>query len=143
VRKWTERVVEQKPQTGDERALRILGRREGVGELGLAEAAPRTATVRGVEECQVFEIEKGTFDRLLSDMLQVPSFAPSVQQAMELRDLSCFAHLESDELVALLERGRWMNVAPGEHIIEEGEDGDAFYAIRSGRVDVIQRGELK
>ena len=50
--------------------------------LGLAEAAPRTATVRGLEECQVFEIEKGTFDRLLSDMLQVPSFAPSVQQAM-------------------------------------------------------------
>jgi len=143
VRKGTLQVVEQNPHTGDEKALRVLGRGEAFGEFGLAEAAPRTATVRGLEECQVFEIDKGTFDRLLSDMVQIPSFAPSVQQAMELRDLSCFAHLEPDELVGLLERGRWMNVAPGEHIIEEGAEGDAFYAIRSGWVDVIKRGELK
>ena len=35
-----------------------------------------------------------------------------------------------------------MNVAPGETIIEQGAEGDAFYAIRSGQVEVHKDGEL-
>src|SRR4029450_8370738 len=31
--------------------------------------------------------------------------------------------------------------SPGEAIITQGEAGDAFYAIRSGRVDVVRDGE--
>ncbi len=31
-----------------------------------------------------------------------------------------------------------MNVAPGEQIIEQGEEGDSFYAIWSGQVDVVK-----
>ena len=137
VRRGTLQVVEVDPTTGNERVLRTLGRGEGFGELGLAEGSPRTATVRALEEAEVFEVDKGTFDRLLADMVHVPEFEPTLQAVAELRELSCFSHLEPDEVGALLEHGGWVTFGPGERIIEQGQVGDAFYAIRSGQVDVF------
>ncbi|MGH2724265.1 MAG: cyclic nucleotide-binding domain-containing protein [Actinomycetota bacterium] len=140
VRKGTLQVVEEDPETGTERALRVLGRAESFGELGLLEAATRAATVRALEESEVFEIDKGTFDQLLADMAHVPEFAPTLQAAAELRALPPFSYLEPDEVADLLEHGRWLNVPPGQAIIERGEVGDAFYAIGGGQVEVLDRG---
>ena len=141
-RRGTLQVVEQDPQTEVERVLRTLGPGESFGELGLLGSAPRTATVRASEESELFEVDKGTFDRLLADMIHVPEFAPSFQEAAELKEISAFEHLEADELADLLEHGSWVNVAPGEVVIEQGDVGDSFYAIRSGQVDVLRDGEV-
>ncbi len=142
VRRGTLQVVEEDTGTGDERVLRLLGRGESFGELGLAEASPRTATVRAREDSQLFEIDKSTFDRLLADMVNVPEFAPTLQAVAELRELPPFASLEPDELSEVLEHGRWVNVAPGQTILEQGQVGDAFYAIGSGQVEVYEDGTL-
>jgi CRP-like cAMP-binding protein/Zn-dependent protease len=141
VRGGTLQVVEEDPETGTERILRILGRGESFGELGLVDAAARTATVRTVEESQLFVVDKPTFDRLLSAMIDVPEFAPTLQAVAELRQIPAFASLGADDLADVLEHGRWMNVTPGETIIEEGEEGDAFYGVRSGQVEVLKDGE--
>jgi len=142
VRRGTLQVVEEDPQSGDERVLRVLGRGESFGELGLTEAAPRTATVEAIEDSQLFEIDKGTFERLLADMVHVPEFAPTLEAVAELRALPAFAALEPDELFEVLEHGRWVNVAPGEPILEQGQAADAFYAIGSGQVEVHEDGTL-
>jgi CRP-like cAMP-binding protein/Zn-dependent protease len=142
VRRGTLQVVEEDRATGDRRVLRVLGRGESFGELGLTEAAPRTATVEVIDDAQLFEIDKSTFERLLADMVHVPDFAPTLEAVAELRALPAFAALEPDELSEILEHGRWVNVAPGEAILEQGEEGDAFYAISSGQVDVVQDGTL-
>jgi CRP-like cAMP-binding protein len=141
VRKGVLRVVEEDPETGEElRTLRSLGRGEAFGEVGLAEASPRTATVRAVGEAEVFEVEKGAFDELLANAVRVPKFAPTVQAAAELRRLPSFSYLEPDELAELLQHGEWTNVAPGETIVEQDDIGDAFYTIGSGRVEVLEDG---
>jgi CRP-like cAMP-binding protein/Zn-dependent protease len=140
VRKGTLQAIEENPDTGGERILRTLGRGESFGELGLLEAQPRAATVRAVEPAELFEIEKGTFDQLLADMAEVPDFAPTLEAAAELRSLRCFQHLEPAQLSDLLENGEWVNLAPGETVIEQGDVGDAFYAIWSGQVEVRQDG---
>ncbi len=140
VRRGTLQVVEEDQGTGDRRVLRVLGRGESFGELGLTEAAPRTATVEAIEDSQLFEIDKGTFERLLADMVHVPEFAPTLEAVAELRALPAFAALEPDELSEVLDHGRWVNVAPGEAIVEQGHAGDAFYAIGSGQVEVVKDG---
>lgn len=141
VRNGVLRVVEEDPATGEElRTLRSLGRGESFGEVGLAEAAPRTATVRAADDVDVFEIDKGTFGELLADILQAPRFAPTMQAVADLRKMASFSHLETDELVELVDQGEWINVAPGETVVEEGEEGDAFFAISSGQVEVSQNG---
>ena len=141
VRRGTLEVIEENPETGKERLLRVLGRGEAFGELGLMEGAPRAATVRALEESELFEIDKGTFERLLKEMAAVPTFAPTLQATAELRELPSFAHLEADELLELLEHGEWVNFGPGEMVIEQGEPGDDFYAVKSGKLGVVRDGE--
>jgi CRP-like cAMP-binding protein/Zn-dependent protease len=142
VRKGTLQVIEEDLETETERVIRVLGPGESFGELGLLGSAPRAATVRCTTEAELFEVDKGTFDRLLADMIHIPDFAPTLQEAAELKEISCFEHLEADELTELIDRGSWINIAPGETVIEQGDVGDAFYAIRSGQVEVERDGEV-
>jgi CRP-like cAMP-binding protein len=143
VRRGVLEVVEEDPDTGGERSIRTLGRGDSFGELGLISNAARAATVRAVREAEVFEFDRGTFDRLLADMIHVPEFEPTLQQLADLRDQPCFAHLSTDQLVELLDRGEWLTVAPGQAVIEQGDEGDSFYAVSSGKFDVVTDGELK
>ena len=143
VRRGVLEVVEEDPDTGNERSIRTLGRGGSFGELGLISNALRAATVRAVGEAEVFEFDRGTFDRLLADMIHVPEFEPTLQQLAELREQPCFAHLGTDQLVELLDRGEWLTVAPGQAVIEQGDEGDSFYAVSSGQFSVVTDGELK
>jgi CRP-like cAMP-binding protein/Zn-dependent protease len=138
VRKGVLEVVEEDPDTGEERRLRDLGRGESFGELGLVTAAPRAATVRAVGQAEVFEVDKGTFDHLLADILRMPDFEPTLQQVAELRGLSCFSNLSTTQLWELLDQGTWVSFAPGDQIMRQGDVGDAFYALSSGQVDIVK-----
>ena len=69
MRKGVLEVVEEDPESGDERTLRALGRGESFGELGLVSNAPRAATVRAVDRVELFEVDKSSFDRLLADRI--------------------------------------------------------------------------
>lgn len=140
IREGVLEVVEEDPETGVERVLRTLDRGESFGELGLLQGAPRAATVRGVSEAEVFEVDKGTFDQLLAEMAEAPDFGPTLQAAAELRSLPPFSHLDQVGISELLEHGTWVIVHAGETIVTEGEVGDAFYAIGSGQVEVLTNG---
>jgi CRP-like cAMP-binding protein len=136
-------VIEEDPETGEERQIRTLGRGESFGELGLLMDAPRAATIRAVEEAEVFEVDQGTFDHLLADMIHVPDFEPTLQQLVELRQQPCFAHLGNDQLVELRRRGEWLVIGAGQAVVRQGEEGDSFYAISSGQFDIVVDGERK
>ncbi|HXF71692.1 MAG TPA: cyclic nucleotide-binding domain-containing protein [Actinomycetota bacterium] len=139
VRRGVLQVVEELGG-GRERVIRTLGRGESFGELGLIEAAPRSATVRASSEAELFEVDRGTFERLLAERARLPAFLPTAQAIEELRALPCFSHLEVDELGALARSGRWLLVAPGTELVRQGEEGDAFYAVGSGRFEVLEDG---
>jgi len=143
VRRGTLTVVEEDPDTGNERTIRILGRGESFGELALAKSAVRSATVRAVEESEVFEIGKSTFDHLLADMIHLPDFGPTLQAVAELKELRCFSYLEPDELTELLAHGEWINVSPGTTVVKQGEVSDAFYAVGDGQMEVWENGKVR
>ena len=143
VRSGVLEVIEEDPDTGEERQIRTLVRGESFGELGLLMDAPRAATIRAVEEAEVFEVDQGTFDHLLADMIHVPNFEPTLQQLAELRHQPCFAHLGNDQVVELRRRGEWLIVGAGQAIVRQGEEGDSFYAVSSGQFDIVVNGERK
>jgi CRP-like cAMP-binding protein/Zn-dependent protease len=135
-------VVEEEGESSAERQIRTLARGESFGELGLVSGAPRAATIRATEDAQVFEIDKGTFDHLLADMVDVPDFEPTLQQLVELRNLGCFSTFGTEQLSELLARGTWVQFAPGSEVMRQGDVGDAFYAISSGQVDIVRDGAV-
>jgi CRP-like cAMP-binding protein/Zn-dependent protease len=142
VRKGGVHVVEEDPETGAQRVITSLGPGQSFGELALVKGSRRTATVRAAEETELFVVDRPTFNRLLADMIDVPEFAPTLQQAAELGELPCFSHLDSNQLAELLEQGEWITVPPGGELMREGQPGDAFYAIGSGQVEIIRNGEV-
>jgi CRP-like cAMP-binding protein len=84
----------------------------------------------------LFQIDKGTFDRLLADEHSAPSLGPTLHALAELRGHPAFSLLSNEKLSGLLEHGDWATFAPGETLIRKGESGDAFYAVSSGQVDL-------
>jgi cAMP-dependent protein kinase regulator len=138
VRSGALQVIEEDPETGKERILQTIGPGDTFGELGLVNGAPRSATVRPIDGAQLFVVDESTFDRLLAGILTTPDLEPTLQMAAELRTLRPFASLTSSDLGLLMEHGDWVNVAPGETIIRQGEPGDAFYAVGSGKFEVIR-----
>lgn len=141
VRRGKLEVVEEDESTGKDTVIRVLERGDMFGELGLVDGAPRSATVRPVVDAELFEVDESTFDRLLSDSVNLPDFAPTLQQAAELRSLPPFASLGSASIAELLRHGRWIAVSPDEVLVEQGDQGDAFYVIGSGRAEVLQDDE--
>ena len=142
IRKGTFHVDTEHPETGDIQRLATLGRGGSFGEIGLLQNALRQATVRSEGEGEVFEIDKGTFDRLLADPINAPSFGPTLQALAELRELPVFAHLGTERLSELLQHGAWVSFSAGDHLMDQGAIGDAFYAVASGQADVIIDGKL-
>jgi CRP-like cAMP-binding protein/Zn-dependent protease len=142
VRTGTLHVVEEDPETGKDRVLRMLGPGDVFGELGLVNGAPRSATVRPVVDSELFVVDESTFDRLLAGMITKQDVEPTLQMAAELRALRPFASLTSSDIGLLMEHGGWENVPPEGAIIREGEEGDSFYVVGSGKLDVFRDGEL-
>jgi CRP-like cAMP-binding protein len=142
VRKGIVHIESEHPDTGDTEVLTVLERGDSFGELALLKSTPRSATARATNDTELFEIDESTFDRLLADEIRAPNFGLTLQAMAELRELRAFAHLSTEALGELLEHGAWVNAAPGDALIEQGAEGDAFYAIRSGRMDVVRDGEV-
>jgi CRP-like cAMP-binding protein/Zn-dependent protease len=140
VRTGTVRIEDEDPETSDTRILRTMGRGESFGEMGLLGGHRRQATVRAVGEVELFEVDKGTFDRLLAEDMRAPEFGHTMQALAELRELSVFHGLDSEQLNRILEHGEWITALHGDELITQGEPGDRFYVIESGRAEIIKDG---
>jgi len=57
--------VTVRDEAGGERVVAHLGRGEYVGEIALLTDVPRTATVRTVTECELFQLSRQEFDELI------------------------------------------------------------------------------
>jgi CRP-like cAMP-binding protein/Zn-dependent protease len=142
VRSGTIRIEDEQEEGGDTLVLTTLGRGDAFGELGLLGSAPRAATARAEGRAILFRVDKASFDRLLADDITAPSFAPTMQAYADLRALPVFRTLSTADLALVLEHGSWITVTPGDVLIEQGAPGDAFYALGTGRVDVVRDDEV-
>jgi cAMP-dependent protein kinase regulator len=140
VRTGTVRIEDEAPETSDTRILRTMDRGESFGEMGLLGGHRRQATVRAVGEVELFEVDKGTFDRLLAEDMRAPEFGHTMQALAELRELSVFHGLDSEQLNLILEHGEWITAVHGDELVTQGEPGDRFYVIESGRAEIVKDG---
>jgi cAMP-dependent protein kinase regulator len=140
IRRGTVRVEEEHPETGDTVVLKTLGPGESFGELALLESSTRAATIRADGYVELFAVDEATFDRLLADSIHVPTFKLTLQTMAELKEMPAFSTLETEDLSELMAHGSWVVASPGQTLVEQGGAGDAFYAIRSGQVEVVRDG---
>jgi putative peptide zinc metalloprotease protein len=142
VRSGAVRIEDEDPDEGDTIVLTTLHRGDAFGELGLLGSAARSATARAEGDVALFRVDKAAFDALLADAIAAPEFGPTMQAYAELRSLPPFRALATSDLALVLEHGSWINLAPGETAIEQGDIGDSFYAIGAGHADVLRDGDV-
>jgi putative peptide zinc metalloprotease protein len=124
---------------GTERAIRKVPRGRSFGEAALIEGTPRLATVRALEPSEVFAIDKGTFDRALGDRVEMSEdVKKDLRSVSELRSLEAFQGLDDADAARLMKGARFVNFAPGERIVKQGDEGDSFFVVARGQLEVIE-----
>ena len=122
--------------------LRSLTRGESFGEIALLQGSPRTATVRATEASEAFSVDRSAFQIWLADSVVAEGLMGSAAQLAEVRSLPPFRHLSAHDIEALREAGSWVQVAPGDEVVRQGEPGEHFYAVANGRFEVEKDGEI-
>ena len=122
--------------------LRSLVRGESFGEIALLQGTPRTATVRATESSEAFAVDRSSFQTWLADSVTTEGLMGSAMQLAEVRSLAPFRHLSAADAEALREAGSWIQVAPGEEVVRQGEPGEHFYAVASGQLEVDKDGGI-
>ncbi len=131
--------------TGAVVELATLGIGASLGEVALAsEAGVRTATVTAADTVLAMRLDRATFDALAVDC---PEFAHQARTIVDLlsidtflRKASPFAHLPDETLQRLGAQLKAERVHPGHDVVVQGEQGDTFYLIRSGSLEVLRDG---
>ncbi|MBI4499200.1 MAG: cyclic nucleotide-binding domain-containing protein [Chloroflexi bacterium] len=129
---------------GQEVTLATFGPGAHFGEVALVTQGKRTATVRALEAVDVYVLSRADFVRLEQTC---PAFATHVRQQVHLltvdaflRKASPFAHLPAATIRRLAGQVRSERVHGGDIVIHEGEEGNRWYLVRQGRVEVLKGG---
>jgi len=116
--------------------LATLGRGELFGEIAALFNSPRVSTVTVTRPSVVLELAGGVLDEL---MRRLPALRDAVVERYRhritetaLRAVRLFNGLPPGALRDLEQRAALLSIAPGSHIIEEGEPGEALFIIVFG-----------
>jgi putative peptide zinc metalloprotease protein len=120
--------------------LATLGPGDYFGEAALVANVPRTATVVAEVATRLLSLDAGHFRRWLARRVDVDE---AVHRTLAERDrlagLPLFADLGPAELDRLAARMLVTRYSAGDTIVEQGTEGDRFFVIVDGRVEVIRR----
>ncbi|PRT53802.1 cAMP-dependent protein kinase regulatory subunit [Wickerhamiella sorbophila] len=107
------------------------------GELALLHNAPRAASVRATTDLKVWALDRITFKEIV--MLKL--YAKREHSRKVLSNVDILQHLEPAAQLKLADALQPVSYNTGEVIVKEGDEGDNFYLIDEGEVDVSVNGK--
>jgi len=129
--------VTQRDERGVSEVVNQLDRGDYFGELALLRDAPRNATCRATLPTEVLSLSRQDFDRLVKARFALREKVDrSIARADLLRRMPLFAELDALQIQLIAAQLRKETYEPGAVIIRQGEIGETFYVIESGRVQV-------
>ena len=134
--------VEQELSSGEITRQNVSVSRDSLGKIVLLTCSHRVSSVTAKSHVKLYQLKKRDF----GDMVLAES---SCSDRIEEKDGGCtlfgkmksyvpFAQLDKEQFFAIMERLIEKEYAPGEHIVNQGDQGDFYYIIKSGRVAVIK-----
>ncbi|MFN8635908.1 MAG: cyclic nucleotide-binding domain-containing protein [Chloroflexota bacterium] len=132
------RVVRIAADEHEER-LAVLGPGDYFGEAALVANVPRTATVVAETPARLLSLDAGHFRRWLRGRVDVAtSVHRTLAERRSLARLSLFAGMGTAELDRLAATMLVTRYSAGDVIVEQGTEGDRFFVIVDGRVEVVR-----
>lgn len=107
------------------------------GELALMYNSPRAATVVATSDCLLWALDRLTFRKILLGS----SFKKRLMYDDLLKSMPVLKSLTTYDRAKLADALDTKIYQPGETIIREGDQGENFYLIEYGAVDVSKKGQ--
>ncbi len=130
-------------KSGQVAKLAVLSSGQGFGEMALLTGSTRFCTVQATTNVTLYRLPKRDFEEIVG---REPAFRKMLLRKAEeysgynkIKALQPFALLEPDKMFAILARMTEKTFSLGEDIIVQGEKGDFYYIVKSGRVAVLQK----
>jgi cAMP-dependent protein kinase regulator len=111
---------------------------QSFGELALLYNAPRAATVKAKTACQLWAIDRNTFNYLVKDAAR----QSKDRRVKFLKDVPLLGSLEGEEVSKLADALEVLNVETGKEVIKEGDEGKDFYIVEMGTLVAKKGGEV-
>jgi CRP-like cAMP-binding protein len=133
----------KKAKSGQQAKLSVIGSGHGFGEMALLTCSVRACSVRTLTDAALYRLAKRDFENIVLHEAAFKSMllkrAQDYSQYNRIKTLQPFALLEPDKMYALLSRMTEKTYTLGEDIIVQGDKGDFFYIVKSGRVAVLKK----
>ena len=142
--KWGHVEISQRDDRGVYQVVNQLDRGDFFGELTLLHDAPRNATCRATVPTELLCLSRSDFDRLVSARFALREKVDrSIARADLLRRMPLFAELDAQQIKRITAQLQEEVYEQGEVIMRQGEIGETFYVIETGRlrVSVEENGE--
>ena len=124
---------------GHSEQLALLGPGDYFGEAALVQNVPRTATVVAETPARLLSLDAGHFRRWMASRLEVgEAVHRTLAERERLTALPLFAGLGSAELDRLVASMLVTRYSAGDVIVEQGAEGDRFFVIVDGTVEVVR-----
>eukprot|EP00808_Paulinella_micropora_P024754 g355.t1 len=107
------------------------------GELALMHDGVRSATVTAKGACEVFEINSATVRKVVARH----AFKENTQRAVFLRKVPLLHSLKPDQLSYIAEAMSEQSYLAGEAVVRQGDDGDQFFIVKSGELEITVKYE--
>ncbi len=133
-------AVYQADENGRPQLVEYLGRGQYFGEQALISDQPRNATLKTVSPSRLFSMDRAAFNALVRQYVSLEeNLNRKVRHSWLLRGMPIFDTLQSHELDWLALQLNSERYRAGEVVFREGDTGDRFYLIESGRLAVTRK----
>lgn len=113
---------------GEEKHLKTYIPGEAFGELALLYNAPRAATIRAKENCELWVLDRETFNNIVKTAAQ----KKRDKYSQILKKVEILQSIDPYELQQICDAVQSSSFQKGDNIIKEGENGDIFYILEEG-----------
>ncbi|HDK41221.1 MAG TPA: cyclic nucleotide-binding domain-containing protein [Nitrospirae bacterium] len=136
-------VVSKRTKSGQSAQIAVSGSGDSFGEMALLTCSPRCCTVAAKTDVVLYRLDKSDFEEIVSleatfnNVLE--GKARCYSEYDKLKTLQPFALLENEKVLSLIEKMSGEKYPPRTDIIKQGDKGNLFYIIKSGRAAVIRQ----
>jgi CRP-like cAMP-binding protein/thioredoxin reductase/Fe-S-cluster-containing hydrogenase component 2 len=122
---------------GAERSVTKMATGEYFGEMSLMSGRRRSGTVRALKEALLWEVGRKA---MLKFIHMMPQAKHLIDRTFVVRafQIYVFPHADYAVLSNIAERAEVLTFERGAEIVREGDEGDSFFFLRSGKVKVYQ-----
>lgn len=135
--------VTKKTRSGQDAKLSISGSGQGFGEMALLTGSVRSGSVCAITGLVLYELSKTDFEEIIlyevAFRYMLTDKITAYKKYNMIKTLQPFALLSPDKMCALMDKMTMKEYRPGEDIIVQGDKGDFYYIIQSGRVAVLKK----